>query len=87
VELSDDVGLVEANMWMMYFDGSVCNHGQGVGCFNRSPSGAKYELAIRLEFGCTNNQTEYEALLNSLETLIEMGTRVVVAFGDSKLVV
>jgi ribonuclease HI len=87
LEVNDVVGLVETDAWMLHFDGSVCSHGQGVRCFIISPNGVEYELAIRLEFRCTNNQTEYEALLIGLETLVEMGAREVEAFGDSKLVV
>jgi hypothetical protein len=41
----------------------------------------------RLEFVCTNNQVEYEALLSGLEMLADMGARKVRIFGDSKLTV
>jgi ribonuclease HI len=44
-------------------------------------------LSVRLEFKCTNNQAEYEALLFGLEHLQDMGVRSVKAFGDSQLVV
>jgi hypothetical protein len=74
---------VEEEMWKLWFDGSVCSHGQGVGCFVMSPSGMTYELCIRLDFGCTNNQAEYEALLSGLEVLAEVGVRRAEIFGDS----
>jgi ribonuclease HI len=73
--------------WNLYFDGSVCSKGQGVGCVPISPHGATFELSIRLEFSCTNNQMEYEALLIGLEHLKDMGVKNVDAFGDSRLVV
>jgi hypothetical protein len=38
-----------------FFDGSVCGKGQGVSCVLVSPSGEHFELAVRLEFPCTNN--------------------------------
>jgi ribonuclease HI len=44
-------------------------------------------MSIRLEFECTNNQVEYEALLSGLEVLDDMGIDKVKIFGDSKLVV
>jgi hypothetical protein len=66
------VCMVEEGVWEIFFDGSVCNHGQGVGCFIMSPNGVEYEMSTHLEFECTNNQVKYEALLNCLETLISM---------------
>jgi ribonuclease HI len=52
-----------------------------------SPNGVEYEAFTRLEFGCTNNQAEYEVLLIGLELLTDMGAKNVEIFGDSKLVV
>jgi ribonuclease HI len=69
------------------FDGSVCNNSQGVGIVIISPSGAITEMSNRLEFHCTNNQTEYEALLFGLDILASMGVKQVEAYGDSLLVV
>jgi ribonuclease HI len=71
----------------LYFDGSVCDNGQGIGVVLIPPDGAVFEFSNRLEEGCTNNQVEYEALLFGLEFLQSMGVRLVVAFGDSLLVV
>jgi ribonuclease HI len=51
------------------------------------PHGMQYELSIRLEFMCTNNQAEYEGLLHGLECLRDMGVMVMEALGDSNLVV
>jgi ribonuclease HI len=52
-----------------------------------SPHGVEYELSIWLDFECTHNQAEYEALLVGLETLVELGTPQVEVFDDSKLIV
>jgi ribonuclease HI len=65
----------------------MCSKGQGVGCVLVSWNNEVFELPIRLDFPCTNNQFEYEALLYSLEYLKEMGLNNVRAFGDSMLVV
>jgi ribonuclease HI len=83
----EEVCTVDGDVWRLWFDGSVCSQGQGIGCFVTSPSGMTYELSIRLEFGCTNNQAEYEALLSGLEVLAEMGAQRAEVFGDSKLVI
>ena len=37
-----DVNLVMAVPWKLYFDGSVCSNGQGVGVAYISPHGAMY---------------------------------------------
>jgi ribonuclease HI len=52
-----------------------------------SPSGVCIDLSIRLEFTCTNNQVEYESLLQGLEYLRGLGARDVDVFGDSNLIV
>jgi ribonuclease HI len=52
-----------------------------------SPNGDNFEVSSRLNHFCTNNQTEYEALLFELEILASMKVRHVEAFGDSLLVV
>jgi ribonuclease HI len=38
-------------------------------CVIVSPNGTYIDLSIRLEFACTNNQVEYEALLHGIEYL------------------
>jgi hypothetical protein len=59
--------LVEVCPWELHFDGSVCGKRQGIGCIITSPNGGVFYLSARLEFSCTNNQAEYEALLYGLE--------------------
>jgi hypothetical protein len=83
----DDVSLVAVSSWQLFFDGSVCSQGCGIGCVLMSTNGVKQEVCTRLEYKCTNNQAEYEGLLASLELLAKMQVRDVEAFRDSKLVV
>jgi ribonuclease HI len=52
-----------------------------------SPRGVVHEAAVRLEYECTNNQTEYEPLVAGLEALLDMKAQNVEAYGDSQLVV
>jgi ribonuclease HI len=82
-----DNNLVSVWLWDLFFDGSVCSRGQGIGCVLVSPNDKEFELSIRQDFTCTNNQDEYEALLYGLEYLREMGITSVNAFCDSMLVV
>jgi ribonuclease HI len=51
-----------------------------------SPRGVIFESA-HLEYFCTNNQAEYEAILLGLEILSSTGVKHVEAFKDSLLVV
>src|SRR3954466_4466197 len=82
-----DINLVSLVPWRLYFDGSVCSNGQGVGIFYISPHGALFEASCLLEYFCTNNQAEYEALLFGLEMLLATGVTHIEAYGDSLLVV
>jgi hypothetical protein len=87
VDVDHSVGFVQLKSWELFFDGSVCSKGQGAGCVIVSPNGAYIDLSIRLEFACTNNQVEYEALLYGIEYLRDLGARDVDVFGDSNLIV
>jgi ribonuclease HI len=79
--------VIDILLWKLYFDGSVCSNGCGIGCVIVSPHGITESLSSRLEFECTNNQAEYEALWFELEYLVDMGVRNIDAFDDSMLVV
>jgi ribonuclease HI len=81
------VSLISVCPWKLYFDGSACREGQGVGIVLISPRGVIFETSVRLEYFCTNNQAEYEALLLGLQILKSMGVTHVEVFGDSLLVV
>ena len=82
-----DVGYVSVCPWKLYFDGSVCRDGQGIGNVLISPNNVVYETSIRLEYHCTNNQAEYEALLSGLQNLVDIGVNDIDVFDDSLLVV
>jgi ribonuclease HI len=71
----------------LFFDNSACREGQGVGVVLISPRGAVFEQSAHLEYFCTNNQDDYEAILLGLQILSSVGVKHVKAFGDSLLVV
>jgi hypothetical protein len=73
--------------WAMYFDGSACEDGCGIGILLVSPRGVTYSFPIRLPAPCTNNLAEYEAVRRGIELLVEAGAEVVEVFRDSKLVI
>ena len=80
-----EVGYVTCTPWKLFFDGSACDDGQGIGAVLISSNGIIFEFSNRLEEECTNNQVEYEALLFGLEFLESMGVKHVEAYGDSLL--
>jgi ribonuclease HI len=77
--------LVSISPWKLFFYGSTCREGQGVGIVLVSPRGVIFERLTCLEYFCTNNQVNYEAILWWLQMLSSMD--VIEAFGDSLLVV
>jgi ribonuclease HI len=71
----------------LFFDGSACREGQGIGILLISPKGTIFEQSVCLEYFCTNNQAEYEVILLDLQILTSMGVKHIEAFGVSLLVV
>jgi ribonuclease HI len=78
---------IQAELWTMYFDGSLMKTGAGVGLLFISPLGKHVRYVIRLHFPASNNMAEYEALVNGLHIAIELGVRRLDARGDSQLVI
>ena len=58
------IGYVEPMPWILFFDGSSCKQGGGIGIVIISPwGGASLEFAFSTKPMTTNNQAEYEAIL------------------------
>nr|AAX95992.1 retrotransposon protein, putative, unclassified [Oryza sativa Japonica Group] len=83
----DSIGSVEIVPWTLFFDGSVCTHGCGIGLVIISPRGASFEFAYTVKPYATNNQAEYEAVLKGLQLLKEVEADAVEIMGDSLLVI
>jgi ribonuclease HI len=81
------IDLLEITPWALFFDGSSCGKGGGVGILLISPRGEMFEFAIPIQPTVTNNQAEYEALLRGLQYLREDGDVSVEVYGDSELVI
>ncbi|XP_065616036.1 uncharacterized protein LOC112016767 [Quercus suber] len=73
--------------WELYVDGAANRKGSGVGLVLTSPEGIIIEKSLRLDFGATNNEAEYEALLMGMVMVRKMGGKAVNIFSDSRLVV
>ena len=57
----------------MYFDGSIMAPGLGAGVVLISLDGSKLRYTICLHFLASNNNAAYEALINRLRIVIELG--------------
>ncbi|XP_074362689.1 uncharacterized protein LOC141702961 [Apium graveolens] len=73
--------------WILHVDGAVNNGGAGAGLVLVSPKGHHLKSAIHFKFYATNNDAEYEALINGLKIALEMGVRNLIVRSDSELVV
>jgi ribonuclease HI len=67
----------------MNFDGSLMKTGAGAGLLFVSPLRRHLHYVIRLYFPASNNVAEYEALVNGLRIIVELGVRRLDARGDS----
>jgi hypothetical protein len=85
--INTNVATLSVRAWAMYFDGSACEDGCGVGILLVSPRGVTYSFSIGLPAPCTNNLVEYEAVHRGMELLLEARAEVVEVFGYSKLVI
>ena len=81
------ISYVESMPWTLFFDGSSCKQGGGIGIVIVSPRGASFEFAFPIKPMTTNNQAEYEALLKGLQLLQEVEPESIEVFGDSQLVI
>jgi ribonuclease HI len=78
---------IQAECWILYFDGSVMKTGAGAGLLFVSPLGEHMTYVVRLHFPASNNMAEYEALLCGLKIAIETGIKRLDMRGDSQLVI
>jgi ribonuclease HI len=78
---------IEDGMCHMHFYGSCSNEGNGADIILYSTMGKIHKFSYRLEFACTNNVTEFEALLLAIENAYNLGCGHLIVFGDSELVV
>ena len=85
--VSTDVAALFICAWAMFFDGSACDDGCGVGILLVSPRGVTYSFSIRMTIPCTNNLADNEGILKGMELLLEASAEAVEIFGDSKLVI
>ncbi|KAI5330336.1 hypothetical protein L3X38_029734 [Prunus dulcis] len=84
--LNNPIYSVHLTPWKLYFDGSKTDKASGAGVVLEEPLGIRHCYSFQLDFQCTNNRAEYEALIIGLEMLVELGVQSVEILGDSMLV-
>ena len=78
---------IDPIVWTLLFDGFISKEGVGAICVLIYPKGIKTMIACRLEFECTNNVDEYEALFQGLRKSIDMGAKEIECVGYSEIIV
>ena len=71
----------------MSLDGATSKKGAGAGIWIRPPMGEPKLLSYKLNFKCTNNMAEYEALILGLKALKDFQAQRINIQGDSELVI
>ena len=79
--------LQEPLPWKVYVDYAANQRGSGVGLVVVSPKRIIIKKSLRLGFSATNNEAEYEVLLEGMAMVQKMGGRAVEMFSDLRLVV
>ncbi|GJV56738.1 reverse transcriptase domain-containing protein [Tanacetum coccineum] len=78
--------VTEADIWKLYTDGAFNEYGSRAGLILIDQEGAEYSYVLQLNFANSNNDVEYEALLEGLGIAAKMKVEKIHAFVDSKLV-
>ena len=81
------ISLQEPLLWKVYVNGAANQRGSEVGLVLISPKQITIEKSLRLGFSATNNEAEYEVLLEGMSMIQRMGGKEVKMFSDLRLVV
>jgi ribonuclease HI len=77
----------DTEAWTVFCDGSWGTLGAGAAAVLMAPSKVKTCFTVKLDFSCTNNIAEYEALLLGLQKLRAIGIRRAILRTDSQVIV
>jgi hypothetical protein len=76
----------DVEAWMVFCDGSWGTFAAGATAVLIAPSKVRICYEVKLDFSCTNNIAEYEALLLGLRKLKAMGIRRAILKTDSQVI-
>ena len=83
---SDEETIKDAEAWTVFCDGSWGTFGARSAAVLVAPSKVRTCYAIKLDFSCTNNIAEYEALLLGIRKLKSMVIRRAILKIDSQVI-
>ena len=66
----------------MYVNGATNQRGSRVGLVLISPERITIEKSLRMDFSATNNEVEYEALLEGMSMVQKLGRKVIDMFSN-----
>jgi hypothetical protein len=78
---------VEPMPWTLFFDGSSCRQGGGIGIIIISPRASSFEYVYSIKQISTSNKAEYEAILKGLQLFQEVKVDAIEIFRDSQLII
>ena len=81
------ISVQEPLQWKVYVDGVVNQKGSSMGLVLISPEKLVVEKLLRLGFSATNNEAEYETLLEGMSMVHRIGRKSTTMFSDLRLVV
>lgn len=70
-------------LWKIYFDGSCSKSGSSIWVVIEDHDTKMHPHAFKLQFECTNNEVEYEDLIQGLELAWHMRVKFLCVMGDS----
>ncbi|GAA0150387.1 hypothetical protein LIER_09340 [Lithospermum erythrorhizon] len=73
--------------WVLFVDGARNEKGSGAGVLIRGPDGVVIEYPLRFTFPTTNNEAEYEAMVDGLTIVKSLEIDRIWVKGDSKLMI
>ena len=76
----------KCEVWELKVDGSSNPRGVGIGILLKSSHGEIFEQSLKLDFKASNNEAEYEALINGLKMSLELRISRIKVLTDSQLV-
>ena len=79
--------LTNYNLWTIYFDSSRNMHGVDYGFILVDMYRIQTYFSYHLESEWTNNDVEYEALIQGLKKAIDLNVKCIEVFGDSQVVI
>ena len=77
------ISYAEPMPWTLFFDGSSCKQGGGIGIVIVSPRGSSFKFAYSIKPISTSNQAKYEAILKGLQLLQKVKADAIELLGDS----